>query len=490
MTAVHVPAQRTAPDEVAAAQAATSPEPVELGWRALLRRTVARAGLAMVASLVLWSLLPALLGMTPRVILSGSMEPRIHVGDVIVTREVPATTLTKGQVITVKDPDHPEKTRTHRFVRRAADGTLVTRGDANAEADSSHVTDGDVLGLGVIRVPWVGRPAYWMAQRDFAALGVTFLLLGWCVVSAFPGRRPEDEGDDTDEDDDATDAGSGSRPGHSSRRRRVAAAVTVSVVAVGALGAPADAAFKRVAANPTSTLAAAVSFHPYRTEVVADSPYLYWKLDETSGTAIADSGAGNHPGTLLAQTTAFNQVGALTSETPNRAMGFSVTSITANAAVAAPSTFSVEAWVRSTSTTGGRVIGYGNANGQNAATTQDRLLYLGANGRVYFGVGSAKTVVASSGVVNNGTWHHVVGTYVAGTNGMRLYVDGALQGQNTATVQSYSANGWWRAGAEQMTGWTSNPTDNYYDGSLDELAVYTDVLTPAEVLSHYRNATN
>jgi hypothetical protein len=84
----------------------------------------------------------------------------------------------------------------------------------------------------------------------------------------------------------------------------------------------------------------------------------------------------------------------------------------------------------------------------------------------------------------------VVGTYVAGSNGMKLYVDGVLQGQTTATVQSYYSAGYWRAGAEQMSGWTSNPTDFYYDGSLDELAVYSDVLTPAEVLSHYRNATN
>jgi signal peptidase I len=479
MTAVHVPAQRPAPDEVVAAPAAPSPEPVELGWRALLRRTVARAALAMVASLVVWSLLPALVGMSPRVILSGSMEPRIHVGDVIVTREVPAATLTKGQVITVKDPDHPGRTRTHRLYRRASDGTLVTKGDANPTADSSHVTTGDVLGLGVIRVPWIGRPAYWMAERNWPALAVTMLLLGWCAVSAFPGKRRPDDVDDAP-----------SSPTGSSRRRRVTAAVAVSVVAVGALGAPADAAFKKAAANPTSTLAAAVSFNPYKTEVVADSPYLYWKLDEASGTAIADSGTANHPGTLLAQSATYGQTGALTSETPNKAIGFSVTSVTANAAVAAPATFSVEAWVKSTSTTGGRILGYGNANGQNPATTSDRQLYLGANGRVYFGVGSARTVVASGAAVNNGTWHHVVGTYASGSNGMKLYVDGVLQGQNTATVQAYSANGYWRAGAEQMSGWTSNPTDNYFEGSLDELAVYTDVLTPAEVLSHYRNATN
>jgi len=45
--------------------------------------------------------------------------------------------------------------------------------------------------------------------------------------------------------------------------------------------------------------------------------------------------------------------------------------------------------------------------------------------------------------------------------------------------------GIWRAGAEQMSGWAGNPTDQYFEGTLDELAVYTDVVTPAEVLSHH-----
>ena len=82
----------------------------------------------------------------------------------------------------------------------------------------------------------------------------------------------------------------------------------------------------------------------------------------------------------------------------------------------------------------------------------------------------------------------MVGTYSSGTNGMKLYVDGVLQGQTTATVQSFA--GYWRAGAEHISGWTGNPTDDYFEGNLDEIAVYTDVLTPAEIAAHYSNATS
>ena len=295
---LHIPAQRTPPTAPAVepgaqrgpVQVTPGPVAVEQGWGQVLRVGAARAVLAMVVSLLIWSLLPAVIGWTPRVILSGSMEPRIHVGDVIVTREVPTAGLVKGQVLTVKDPDHPGITRTHRMVRRDADGSIVTRGDANRQADSTHVTDDAVLGMGVIRVPYVGRPMYWVAERNWLALGGTVALLGLCLYVAFPGRpRRED------------DADSGSGAGRSGRGRRVAAAVTIGVVAAGALAGPADAAFRKSVGN-SSSFAAATTFYPYRTAVLADSPSFFWRLGEASGTAIDDAGTGSRDGTLNAQT--------------------------------------------------------------------------------------------------------------------------------------------------------------------------------------------
>jgi len=238
-----------------------------------------------------------------------------------------------------------------------------------------------------------------------------------------------------------------------------------------------------------STLRSATHFYDYKTEVVGDTPYFYWRLDETTGTAITDSSGGtSRPGSLLAQTYAMNQTGALTSESPNRAIGFTVASVTTNSSYAGLGTFSVEAWVKTTSTSGGRILGFGNGNGQSPSPAVDRQLYLAPNGKAYFGIGSAKTTVASNSTINNGQWHHVVGTYTSGSGGMKLYVDGALQGSTSATPQNFT--GWWRAGAERLTGWPGNPTDDYFEGTLDELAVYSDVLTPTEISSHYGNAAN
>ena len=245
---IHIPAQRSAPVQDAAT-AAPAPAIDELGWGRVLRISVARASLALVAALVVWSVLPLMAGWTPRVIMSGSMEPRIHVGDIVVTRTVPAATLNEGQVITVTDPDHPSKTRTHRLLSREANGELVLKGDANRDPDSSHVSVDDVLGLGVVRVPFVGRPAYWMAERNWLALGATTLFLGWCVVTVMPtSRRTKDT---TSDDQDRP--GSRIRLARNPRPRRIAATVAATAVAVGAMGVPADAAFKLAVGNPAST---------------------------------------------------------------------------------------------------------------------------------------------------------------------------------------------------------------------------------------------
>ena len=50
----------------------------------------------------------------------------------------------------------------------------------------------------------------------------------------------------------------------------------------------------------------------YTTEVLADSPYLYWKLDETSGTTATDSSGNSRSGTYtnsptLNQTALINE---------------------------------------------------------------------------------------------------------------------------------------------------------------------------------------
>lgn len=94
------------------------------------------------------------------VVLSGSMEPHMAPGDVIIVDEVPADGIAVGDVITYSR-DGGRSTITHRvvgFVETDADGrTLRTKGDANSNHDLYLVQRSQVVGRVVHVVPYVGH---------------------------------------------------------------------------------------------------------------------------------------------------------------------------------------------------------------------------------------------------------------------------------------------------------------------------------------------
>ena len=63
---------------------------------------------------------------------------------------------------------------------------------------------------------------------------------------------------------------------------------------------------------------------------------------------------------------------------------------------------------------------------------------------------------------------------------MKLYVDGVLVGTNGQTdAQAYA--GYWRVGGDNHWGCCSP----FLDGTIDEAAVYSSVLSPATVADHF-----
>ena len=427
-------------------------------------------------SLVFWSVAPVVIGWNPSVVLTGSMEPAVAPGDVLVYRTVPADELRKGQVLVVDDPDHAGRLRSHRLVTVHPNGTLTLKGDANRADDSTPISMSDVRGVASLRVPFVGRPVIWTAERRYAPLGALVVVLGFCTFTVARPPRPA------------------RRTGGWNRRRRtaVATAAVTTALSVGVSG-NADAAFLATTANPTSSLAAASTFYPYRDAVLADAPALYWRAAEASGTTATDSSGSSRPGTYY--NTTLGQVSPVVSEPKDRAIAVAATTrgmVTSTTSYVPPTSgFSVEAWFKTTSTAGGRILGMGGSSGSTIANnaTSDRQLYLSPAGAVVFGVGSSTRVtLASTGAAyNNGAWHHVVATYDGTT--MRLYVDGVAAGSRTGGVPNLTS-GFWRAGAENLSSWPTPPTSNYFTGTLDELAVYPTALSPTRVSAHYSAAVS
>lgn len=166
------------------------------GWARFALLLVSRGYLAVMATLAIIALLPILLGWRPMIILSGSMEPTISVGDVVLISDVPTgQTYGDGMVVafeTVTVDDEPI-IKMHRIVETRDDG-FVTQGDANADRDSGTLTESEIQGAGRLLVPFIGLPVYWMG-RDPLALAAwmlgTLVAVGLALPTPSRARRSE-----------------------------------------------------------------------------------------------------------------------------------------------------------------------------------------------------------------------------------------------------------------------------------------------------------
>lgn len=159
-------------------------------WPRTLAVLTARALLALLIGLLLWSLVPALFGWRTNVVMSGSMSPHIQVGDLVVTRPISVDDLAPGQVLLVHDRLHPGRPLLHRLVRETPDGRLILRGDANKTTDSDPVSIRDVRGAAVLRIPALGLPAVAAQQHHPADLVLALIALAALVAVGSSSLRP------------------------------------------------------------------------------------------------------------------------------------------------------------------------------------------------------------------------------------------------------------------------------------------------------------
>ncbi|QWZ06693.1 fibronectin type III domain-containing protein [Nocardioides panacis] len=245
---------------------------------------------------------------------------------------------------------------------------------------------------------------------------------------------------------------------------------------------------KSAASNTVTVVSSAPS---YAASVAASNPTSYWRLGDTHAPATADFSDQLEGGVTFGGVT-FNQPGVTTDGDNAIVTDGSSGIVSSTDAMPSPSTFSVEAWFKTTSTSGGKIIGFGDRQqgydfGGNPALSgsYDKQVYMTNDGRLVFGVynGGADTLTTGgTKAYNDGAWHHVVGTQ--GPGGMALYVDGARSGRNGVTTnQSYP--GYWRVGGDNLNGWPNQPSSNYFAGSIDEVATYDHAIPLTDVQAHY-----
>jgi hypothetical protein len=226
----------------------------------------------------------------------------------------------------------------------------------------------------------------------------------------------------------------------------------------------------------------------YSDTVVADAPLGYWRLGESdpSQPAMDSSGNGNN-GTYNGNVT-LGLPGALVNDSATAA-GFdgasSFVDIPSGGTFSLNNSFSLEAWVINAGQDGGppnlagRIIGsggfaWGILNG-DGGHSRDAVRFTTFGHLDY---DSNLTIVPE-----DGSWHYLAVTLDA-TNTATFYLDGV---QTDSVPGPAPAN---NSGLDLFIG--KNPFANapeYFSGSIEEPAVYTYVLSPAQIANHYSVGT-
>lgn len=216
----------------------------------------------------------------------------------------------------------------------------------------------------------------------------------------------------------------------------------------------------------------------YKSQVLSDSPWAYWRLGETSGGYWADaSGHGrklSHPGTGIS----LNQAGPI-----SRAVAFSAGSTGYGSTSGYPyrsGIVTLEAWILLTATPTQVTAVLAMAYPGSGGATRDKELYLGTDRKLRFTVysgGAYRTILWNTAITLN-VWHHVVGS--VGATGMKLYVDGVKRAASATykTSRTSSLYVYTRAGGAGTNGRAQL--------KIAEPAVYFQQLLDSRIASHFR----
>lgn len=106
-----------------------------------------------------------MLPVQPVAVATGSMEPQINVGDVVIVSKTDRN-LSEGDIIQFKKDG---KTVIHRIVsKRMVNDSMqyITKGDANNATDIGYVTDFDIIGKVSATVPKIGSFSLWLHSNN------------------------------------------------------------------------------------------------------------------------------------------------------------------------------------------------------------------------------------------------------------------------------------------------------------------------------------
>jgi hypothetical protein len=253
----------------------------------------------------------------------------------------------------------------------------------------------------------------------------------------------------------------------------------------------------------------------YAQVVAADHPVAYWRLNESSGAAVATDAVGSFDGAYNPGSGTINY-GVATgipheSDTGIAIAGGATVNIPYAIELNSPKAFSVEGWFNAASLAANSgdyrtpISSMSNPYGEGPTGW---LVYQTAGNNwawwVYHGYW-ANAQFTDNDAVAPGQWYHLAMTY-DGVN-FTFYVNGVAKasGPDAAFVQNgtvppggaafynYNYNtgvGLPTGSGAMVLGWRSDSGFNPFQGDIDDVAVYNTALSAQQVQNHYLNTTH
>lgn len=223
----------------------------------------------------------------------------------------------------------------------------------------------------------------------------------------------------------------------------------------------------------------------YASTVLGDHPSGYWRLGD-SGPVFADSSGNLNLGGPTGSVTQ-GAGGGLPNDSDKAVTLAASSSVSTNYVQPNVTAYTAEAWVNTTTTAQWATLVDDRGTPDTAHT-----LTLGLNNSVCSGVAGAPFFaldaagifvgIQTSKAVNDGKWHHIVGTWSApsGTavapGQFAVYVDGVAISGNSCTTGSANS---------PLSGIIGTAVGAGIVGSVDDVATYTSALSASQIAAHW-----
>ena len=222
----------------------------------------------------------------------------------------------------------------------------------------------------------------------------------------------------------------------------------------------------------------------YRDVILADNPIMYWRLGETCGTIAYDESA-NHRDATYIHHPSFGLHGAIANDM-NTSVGFNGCNQWAGwiPTSSYSGAFTVEAWVKEKEIR--QVETFFNTRTKTGEFSFDFKFDTLAGKEIHFDVGDGTQWLSTSGVpfdFKRNVWYYVAA--VVTRRGATYYVDGSAIGSVTYRGIPLLFD----ATHKVEIGTNTRYDSEWFDGAIDEVAVYDCALAADQIAAHYATGT-